>query len=169
MIAGMGMVVAALVFVVWAIGGQRWHALLTSLVGLAFGGALIWGIRVAAGLALGVEAMGFGDVTLLAMIGAFFGWQPVLIVFLLSPFAGAVIALLQWLISGEREIAYGPFLCAAALLVLVRWPYMWDRWGFAFLFGKWIPIACFGCLVPMALMLFAWRALTGRRDVAADS
>lgn len=168
-ISGLGVIVAVFVFAIWTVGGEHWQALLTGLVGLAFGGALIWGIRVAAGVALGVEAMGFGDVTLLAMIGAFFGWQPVLIVFLLSPFAGAVIALLQWLISGEREIAYGPFLCAAALLVLVRWPDMWERWGYAFVFGKWIPIACFAGLVPMAMMLFVWRALTGRRTVAEDS
>ena len=35
--------------------------------------------------------MGFGDVTLLAMIGAFVGWQGVIVVFFLAPFAGAVI------------------------------------------------------------------------------
>ncbi len=165
----MGCLVAVGVAMVWWNGGERWQGLLTSLVGLAFGGAIIWGIRVAASLAMGVEAMGFGDVTLLAMIGAFFGWQAALMVFLLSPFAGAVIAALQWLFSGEREIAYGPFLCAGALGVLLMWPTMWNRWGDFFVFGIWVPICCFACLLPMAFMLAAWRAFSDRWWAANNS
>lgn len=162
-LAGMAVVVAMGVALGWQRGGDYWQALLSSLVGLAFGGAVIWGIRIVASLALGVEAMGFGDVTLLGMIGAFLGWQPALIVFLLSPFAGALIAVANWAIFRHREIAFGPFLCAAAVVVVVGWPNIWARWGFAFeLFGWGIPLGCVVCLVPMALMLYAWQRITGR-------
>ena len=57
--------------------------------------------------------MGFGDVTLMAMIGAFMGWQPCMIVFFLSPFAGAVVGLVQWCLIRDNVIPYGPFLCLA--------------------------------------------------------
>src|SRR5262249_24107955 len=52
---------------VWHSGGSRWEGLLTSLVGMAFGGGLVWAVRIVSGVALGKEAMGFGDVTLMAM------------------------------------------------------------------------------------------------------
>ena len=58
---------------------------------MAVGAAVIWTIRFIASVILKREAMGFGDVTLMAMIGAFLGWQAVIIVFFLSPFAGAVV------------------------------------------------------------------------------
>jgi len=46
----------------------NWQSLYGSLQGLAFGGALIWAIRIVGTAALQKEAMGFGDVTLMAMI-----------------------------------------------------------------------------------------------------
>ncbi len=63
----------ALVTIAWLLGGVHWEAMLTSLVGLAFGGGLIWAVRIACYVALRREAMGFGDVTLMAMIGSFVG------------------------------------------------------------------------------------------------
>ena len=65
--------------------------------------------------------MGFGDVTLMAMIGAFLGWQPCLIIFFLAPFAGLVIGVLRLILFRDREIPYGPFLCLATLVVIVAW------------------------------------------------
>ena len=65
----------------WWCGSPGWPSLLTALVGMAFGGGLIWTVRVVAGGALGKEALGFGDVTLMAMIGTYLGWQAVPMVF----------------------------------------------------------------------------------------
>ena len=62
-------------------GGRTWRGLISALIGMAAGGGLIWVIRLVASAASQQEAMGFGDVTLMAMIGAVFGWQPVLIAF----------------------------------------------------------------------------------------
>ena len=69
---GIGLVVGCVSIAgIWWVGGLHWRALLTSLVGLAFGGGMIWAVRIIGTVALRREAMGFGDVTLMAMVGAF--------------------------------------------------------------------------------------------------
>jgi prepilin signal peptidase PulO-like enzyme (type II secretory pathway) len=152
------------IWLVWSFGqGARWQALLSALLGAAFGGGLIWSVRIVAGYALQREAMGFGDVTLMAMIGAFVGWQSSLIVFFLAPFAGAVVAITQWLLTRRKDIAFGPFLCAAAVVLLVRWPFFWDRWGQMFFLGWLIPVLFAACLFVMGAMLFIWARLTRSR------
>lgn len=124
-IAGMFCIGAVAITFAWNSGGLRWQALLSSLVGLAAAGGLVWSIRIVAGSAMGVEAMGFGDVTLMFMIGAFFGWQASMICFFIAPFTSVGIASAQWLITGNRQIAFGPYLCAGAAIVMLRWSDIW--------------------------------------------
>ncbi len=64
---------------------QHIHGFIWSLSGLLTGAGLMWLARVAANVILGVPAIGFGDVTLLAMIGAFMGWQPPLCALAIAP------------------------------------------------------------------------------------
>jgi leader peptidase (prepilin peptidase)/N-methyltransferase len=64
------------------------------------------------------ESMGFGDVELLAMIGAFLGWQRVILTFFLAPFFGAVVGIINLMIKKEHTIPYGPFLSLGALISL---------------------------------------------------
>ena len=80
------------------------------------------------------EAMGFGDVTLMGMIGAFLGWQAAVLTFFLGPFLGlahAVWKLLKYLkkrlsggqlSSSDREIPYGPYLSMAAAVAFFSGP-----------------------------------------------
>jgi prepilin signal peptidase PulO-like enzyme (type II secretory pathway) len=110
-LVGLGLAGSLGIAAVWWRGNDAsWAALLTSLVGLAVGGGLVWMVRIIGAAVLRREAMGFGDVTLMAMIGAFLGWQACLLIFFLAPFAGLVIGGLKWVFHGEREIPYGPFL-----------------------------------------------------------
>ncbi len=62
------------------------------------------------------ESMGGGDVKLLAMIGAFLGWQRALLTFLIAPFFGAVVGIINLIVKKEHTIPYGPFLSLAALV-----------------------------------------------------
>ena len=62
------------------------------------------------------ESMGGGDVKLLAMIGAFLGWQKVIFVFFLAPFFGAALGIINLLTKKDHTIPYGPFLSFAAIL-----------------------------------------------------
>ena len=145
------------IFTTWSVGGANWRALLTSLVGMAGGGLLVWGVRFVGGVALGKEAMGFGDVTLLAMIGAYLGWQSAVVTFFLSPFAALFIAVAQWAITGRKDIAFVPYLSLAAVFVIVGWRNIWDAAGPIFSMGWLIPGMIFACLVLMGGLLSLWR------------
>ncbi len=101
------------------------------VMGYLVGGALIWGTRILGTLAFGKEAMGLGDVHLLACIGAVLGPVDAVIVFFLAPVLGLVCILVSVgvsrMVKGEvRAIPYGPYLAlATVVLMLVR-----DKLGF---------------------------------------
>jgi leader peptidase (prepilin peptidase)/N-methyltransferase len=88
-----------------------------AVIGAAIGAAIPWLIRWAWFRATGVEAMGLGDVKMLAMIGAFLGWQQVWVTLFMASLAGAIVgvALLR---SGGRTMSarlpFGTFLAVAA-------------------------------------------------------
>jgi len=71
-----------------------------SLLGIASGGGILFVIGEAYRLVRGREGMGMGDVKLLAMIGAFLGWQSVLFTIFVGSCLGAVggitLGLLGW-------------------------------------------------------------------------
>jgi prepilin signal peptidase PulO-like enzyme (type II secretory pathway) len=109
--------------------------------------------------------MGFGDVTLMAMIGAFVGWQASLIVFFVAPLLAIIKALGQWLLTGRKDIAFGPWLCIGALYVLLRWPAIWKWLSDVFVgLGPMIPLIVVFCLALMWLMLAGMRWLRGGYD-----
>ena len=93
------------------------------LLGYLVGGFVIWAIRILGTLGFGREAMGLGDVHLLAAIGAVLGpWEAVLIPFLAAVLglAGAIAGGLSALLSKKNKaIPFGPYLALAAVLVLL--------------------------------------------------
>lgn len=111
------------------------------LTGLLAGGLLTQFVRLTGSLALRREAMGFGDVTLMGMIGAFLGWQAAVLTFFLAPFFGLAHAL--WKLGrylgkrwrgaqssgADREIPFGPYLSMAAVALLLSWPWLWQGWA----------------------------------------
>ncbi len=110
----------------WIKVHQHWHGLAWSMAGLIVGGGITWLARSVSGLVLGQESLGFGDVTLMAMIGSFIGWQPVLFVFLLAALCGLVIGLSVRALTNRQFVPYGPYLSLAAFLVLVCWKWLWQ-------------------------------------------
>ena len=105
----------------WLIAHPHLHGLLSSLAGLLVGGGLVWLVRIIGERVMKREAMGFGDVILLAMIGSFLGWQATVLVFFVAPFCSLVVIAATLFFKRSREIAYGPYLSIAALLVLLFW------------------------------------------------
>lgn len=122
-----------------ALGGM-----VVGLVGMAAGGGLTFVIRFVFSRVFGREAMGFGDVTLMAMIGAFLGWQMAVLAFFLAPFFGlghAAWKLVKYLkkrligaqsSSADRELAFGPYLSMAAVALVLSWPWLWPAWAKGF-------------------------------------
>lgn len=143
---------------VWVWGDSHWAGLLSSLVGMAVGGGAVWAVRVVAGTAMAQEAMGFGDVTLMGMIGAFIGWQASLIAFPLAPLTAILIVLVQFAVTRNRVVAFGPYLCAGTVVTIIGWDYLWQRFGEpAFALGFILPAILIGSLGLMGVMLMTWR------------
>lgn len=111
----------------WYDQHRVWHALAWSTAGLLTGGVFTAIVRSISSRILGQEAMGFGDVTLMAMIGSVIGWQAVLATFALAPLTGLLIAVLGYFLFGKTYLPYGPCLAAAAILVLFAWSWIWGQ------------------------------------------
>lgn len=115
--------------------------LATGLTGLVVGAGMTWGFRVVFSALFRREALGFGDVTLMGLIGSFLGWQAAVLAFFLAPFFGfghAGWKLVRWLgkvvrgvqsSSTDRELAFGPYLSMAAAALTLAWPWLWPHWG----------------------------------------
>jgi leader peptidase (prepilin peptidase)/N-methyltransferase len=94
-------------------------SLLRSVLGAVVGGLSLLTVAVVGEMIFRKEAMGMGDVKLLAAIGAFFGWQSALFTILISSLLGGVVGLV--LIVGRRKgwesrIPYGPYIAFGAML-----------------------------------------------------
>ena len=150
----LGLIGSVTIAAVWFSAGRSWDATITALVGMAAAGGLVWAIRVIGTAVLRREAMGFGDVTLMAMIGVFLGWQASILIFFLAPLAALAVGLFILILFRDREIPYGPFLCMAALVVLVRWSSFWD-WASPILLqlGWLVPALVVFCLALLAVLL----------------
>jgi leader peptidase (prepilin peptidase)/N-methyltransferase len=99
---------------------QKWlTGLLGSVFGYMIGAAVVWATRILGSLAFGKEAMGLGDVHLMAAVGAVLGWASPTIAFFVAPFIGLGWAVARLLLHKEREIPYGPFLSVATLIVMI--------------------------------------------------
>ncbi len=91
---------------------------LGSLIGALTGGAIIYLAGVLGKAAFKKEAMGGGDVKLMAMIGAFLGWKLVILTFFIAPFFGAIVGITLKIRTGQEVIPYGPYLSLGALIAL---------------------------------------------------
>jgi leader peptidase (prepilin peptidase)/N-methyltransferase len=96
--------------------------LTSSVLGAAFGYLSLWSIYWLFKLVTGKEGMGYGDFKLLAALGAWFGWQALPLIILLSSLAGAIIGITIILSSADkksRAIPFGPYLAIAGWTFLV--------------------------------------------------
>ena len=132
--------------------------LLDGLLGAAFGSLLLWGVAALYKSVRGREGMGFGDVKMMAMVGAFLGVRGAFLTILLGTLlgsligAGTILALyatgwhrplaerasrrglgtvetLRWAIASQYQLPLGTFLGIAAMLVVYFGPQLLERWA----------------------------------------
>ncbi len=91
---------------------------LESLIGILVGGGILYVIAVGYEWIAKREGMGGGDIKLLAMLGAFFGWKSLLFIVLCSSLTGAIVGVTLMLIQRQDmkyAVPFGPFLALGAV------------------------------------------------------
>lgn len=93
-----------------------------ALIGAAAGYLSLWTVYWVFKLLTGKEGMGYGDFKLLAIFGAFLGWQQLPLIILLSSVVGAVIGATLLTIQGKDKatpIPFGPYIAAAGWIAIL--------------------------------------------------
>jgi len=93
--------------------------LLDSVLGLLLGGGVLFALAWISPYLFGKEGMGGGDIKLLAMIGAFLGWKPVLLTMLIGAILGAIVGVALMalkILRRDQYLPFGPFLAFGAVI-----------------------------------------------------
>lgn len=90
-----------------------------SMLGLLLGGGVLFLLAWISPYLFGKEGMGGGDIKLLAMIGAFLGWKPVLLTMLIGAIVGAAVGVTLIglkVLRRDQYLPFGPFLAFGAIV-----------------------------------------------------
>ncbi|MDN2664724.1 A24 family peptidase [Psychromonas sp. 14N.309.X.WAT.B.A12] len=93
-----------------------------AVLGAVFGYLTLWSVYWAFKLLTGKEGMGYGDFKLLAALGAWFGWQALPLIIILSSFAGAILGIIMIALSKDKQskpMPFGPYLAIAGWVYLI--------------------------------------------------
>lgn len=93
-----------------------WQGLGLSVLGMVVGGGFLWFSGWIFEKILKKEAMGGGDIKLLAMIGALLGWEGAVYSVAISSVSGSVAGLWLRFAKGEAYFPYGPHLALGAIV-----------------------------------------------------
>lgn len=94
----------------------------SSVIGAMAGYLSLWSVYQAFRLLTGKEGMGYGDFKLLALLGAWQGWQQLITIIIVSSLVGAVLGSLLIVLRGQdrsQPIPFGPFLATAGWITLL--------------------------------------------------
>jgi leader peptidase (prepilin peptidase)/N-methyltransferase len=97
----------------------------SSIIGASAGYLSLWSLYHVFRLLTGKEGMGYGDFKLLALFGAWLGWQYLPQIILLSSLVGALVGIALIVFRGRdraKPIPFGPYLAAAGWISLLWGP-----------------------------------------------
>ena len=100
-------------------GTPAFHGLMASAVGAVVGGGLVLVAALVGTAVFRREAMGLGDVKLMAMVGAFMGWKVPVAAFFVAPFFGLPYGLPLLIFKKDHVMPYGPFLSMGTVMVIL--------------------------------------------------
>lgn len=101
-----------------------------SIIGAVAGYLILWSVFQLFKLVTGKEGMGYGDFKLLALFGAWFGWEQLPLIIILSSASGAVIGILMIAMTKHQRdipIPFGPYLAIAGWISMI-WGDQIIRW-----------------------------------------
>ena len=101
-------------------------AVTAALIGAAAGFLVLWVVGVIGKWAFKEEAMGGGDIKMMAMVGAFVGWQGVLLTIFIGALAGTLIFLPLALLGRKKLVPFGVFLALGAAVTYLIGPAILD-------------------------------------------
>jgi len=104
-----------------ALGLNAQVSLHDAVIGAVAGYLALWSLYWGFKLLTGKEGMGYGDFKLLAALGAWMGWQSLLLIVILSSVVGALTGIVLLLRGRDRNmpIPFGPYLAGAGLLAML--------------------------------------------------
>lgn len=100
------------------LGEPHVSALVTAIFSAFFGAMMIYLVGFFGELIFRKEAMGFGDVKYMAMLGAILGWKLIAMTFFLACLLGSVYGIIIFIFTKERYMAFGPFISLGAILLI---------------------------------------------------
>ena len=105
-------------------------------MGYLIGGGVVWGVRILGSLAFGKEAMGLGDVHLLAAVGACVGWIDAALALPIAAVVALYGMIVGAIITGAvgRALPFGPYLAGATVIIVLGKPLI--EAGLTVLFGQ---------------------------------
>ena len=93
-----------------------------AIIGAAFGYLSLWSVFWLYKLFTGKEGMGFGDFKLLALMGAWLGWQLIPQIILMSTLIGSIVGITLIVtkkLNKEKPIPFGPYIAGAGFIALI--------------------------------------------------
>lgn len=96
--------------------------LASAVIGAAAGYMVLWCVYWGFKLLTGKDGMGYGDFKLLAAFGAWFGWQTLPLILILSSLVGAIVGISLVVTRKHHHanpIPFGPYLCMAGWIALL--------------------------------------------------
>ena len=93
-----------------------------AIIGAAFGYLSLWSVFWLYKLFTGKEGMGFGDFKLLALMGAWLGWQLIPQIILISTLIGSIVGITLIVtkkLNKEKPIPFGPYIAGAGFIALI--------------------------------------------------
>lgn len=99
----------------------------SSILGAIFGYGILWAVYITFKLITGKEGMGHGDFKLLAVLGAWFGWQSLPLIIILSSVVGATVGISLMIFKSHNRssaIPFGPYLAIAGWISMLWGSYI---------------------------------------------
>jgi len=105
----------------WLRAGSWRLGFVTGLAGALAGTFALRGVKFLFEKGFGREALGLGDADLMMMAGAFIGWQPTLVAFLIGAVVSLIFTAPFVMIRGRSSLPFGPGLAAGVAITMLAW------------------------------------------------